>query len=338
MRTLLFLLLATLFVPVAQAQTAGAFARIGFGARGIAMGGAQVADAFGDASPYYNPSLAPFTTRQNLSASAAFLTLDRELQYLQFATPLRPRAGIAAGLIHAGVSNIDGRDASGYHTEDYATDEFALFLAFGLQASDRVALGLGLNFFRADYFENLSPVNSIGIDLGANVRVTEALRLGVAVDDLLARYEWDTSDIYGDAGRTTTDRFPARIRIGAAYQLMGGQTRLTAEYESRLSAREVRGRDVRLSGDTPVQAETSEDLTLHNGLLRIGAEYRPMDIFSVRAGIDRLGAEALGGVRPSAGFMVEQSLGELMLRGEYTLVLEPYALGTMHFIALRVYL
>ena len=113
MKKLLLFLIAVLFVPVAaQAQTAGAFARIGFGARGIAMGGAQVADAFGDASPYYNPSLAPFTAQQSLSATAAFLTLDRELQYLQFATPLQPRAGIAAGLTQASPTSMGAMPAA----------------------------------------------------------------------------------------------------------------------------------------------------------------------------------------------------------------------------------
>ena len=174
--------------------------------------------------------------------------------------------------------------------------------------------------------------------MGFNVRVTEALRLGLAFDDLLARYEWDTSDIYGDAGRTTTDRFPTRIRVGAAYQLMDGQTRLTVEYESRLSDREVRSRTVGFSGDGPVQGTASEELMLHAARLRVGAEYRPVEAFAVRAGVDRLGAEALGGARPSAGFMVAQALGSLQVRGEYAAVLEPYTLGTMHFISLRVYL
>lgn len=336
MRQLIFFLLTLAMVPGAYAQSAGAFSRVGFGARGIAMGGALVADAFGDTSPYYNPSLAPFTAQQNISASAAFMTLDRELQYLQFATPLKPRAGLAAGLIHAGVSNIDGRDNSGYHTADYSTDEFALFLAFGVQASQRVALGLGFTFFRADYFEGLTPVNSIGLDLGFNVRVTEHLRVGFTLDDLLARYEWDTSSIYGDDGRTTTDYFPSRIRVGAAYQLMNGQTRITAEYESRASRREVRTRDVVLSGDLPRQVELTDDLTLQENRLRFGAEYRPMDVFAVRAGLDGVGVT--GGLRPSAGFMVEQGLGELVVRGAYTFVLEPYALGTMHLITLRVLL
>jgi len=339
-KRLLFLIAVGIVLGAAEvrAQETGVFARMGFGARGIAMSNALVADASGHTSPYYNPALAPFIARQSLDASAALMTLDRELQFIQFSTPLRPRAGIAAGLIHAGVSDIDGRDGSGYHTGTFSTDEYALFLAFGVRISERITAGLGLQFFRADYFEDLSPAGSIGLDLGLNVTVTEALRVGVAVDDLLARYSWDTSDLLGSSGRTTSDRFPARLRLGAAYALLGQRLLLTAEYESRFTSSEIRTRDIRLIGDVPREVFTSERLTLHDSRLRLGAEYQPVEAFAVRGGIDRLADGALGSARPSAGFMVEQALGSLLARAEYAFVLEPYAFGTMHLVTLRFFL
>ena len=337
-RLLLIGMVLALGAGGAHAQAPGAFARMGFGARGMAMSNALVADGWGHTSPYYNPALAPFTARQNLEATVAFMTLDRELQFLQFAAPLRPRAGIAAGLVHAGVSEIDGRDGSGYHTRDYSTDEFAVFVAFGLRVSERVTVGLGLQGFRTDLFEGVSPTNSIGLDLGLTVRATEALRLGLAVDDLLARYSWDTSDRFGSAGRTTSDRFPARVRAGASYRLLGEQLLVTAEYESRFTSSEVRRRSVELFGSVPREVVTAERLTFHDSRLRVGAEYQPMDAFAVRAGLDRLLAEEVGGARPSAGFMAEQAVGSLVVRGEYAFVLEPYALGTLHLITLRVFL
>ena len=152
-KLLLIVVILALGAADVHAQSAGAFSRMGFGARGVAMSNALVADASGQASPYYNPALAPFIPQQSLDASAALMTLDRELQFLQFATPLRPRAGIAVGLIHASVSDIDGRDGSGYHTQNFSTDEYALFIAFGVRVSRRVTVGFGLQFFRADYFE-----------------------------------------------------------------------------------------------------------------------------------------------------------------------------------------
>lgn len=334
--TLLWIFL--LLVPGgAAAQSAGAFSRMGFGARGIALGNALVADGLGDGSPYYNPALAPFATGQSMEASAALLSFDRELQFLQFSSPIEPSAGIAVGLIHAGVSNIDGRDNSGYHTRDYSTDEFAFFLAFGTRFSDRVAVGVGLQLFRTDMIDELQPVNSIGIDAGLTADVTEALRLGVAVDDLLARYSWDTSDLYGSAGTTTSDRFPVRVRIGASYRLMNGRAQVLAEYESRISDVEYRTRNVRLVGDQPSETVVAERATIHRSGLRVGGEYRLSDVLALRAGIDRIGS-AVAGTSPSAGFMVEQPVGPMTLRGEYAFLLEPFDTGAMHLITLRVFL
>lgn len=339
-RVLAGLLLLVIAAPhlEARAQAAGSFARMGFGARGVAMSNALVADAFSDGAPYYNPALAPFASGQSLEASAALLSLDRELQFLQFSTPLEPSAGIAGALIHAGVSNIDGRDNSGYHTRDYSTDEFAFLLAFGTHLSSRVTVGVGLQLFRADYLDELEPVNSIGIDLGMMYRATDDLRLGLAVDDLLARYSWDTSDLYGNAGSTTSDRFPVRVRVGAAYRLMGGRAQITAEYESRISSSEHRVRSVELVGDTPSEVVDEERLTMYAARFRAGAEYRPAEAFAIRGGVDRIGADALEGVAPSAGFMVEQPVGPLRMRGEYAFVLEPYSAGGMHLITLRIFL
>ncbi len=322
----------------AHGQGAGVFSRLGFGARGLAMSNALVADVSGDVSPYYNPALAPFATGQSLEATAAFLSLDRELQFLQFATPLRPRAGVAAGLIHAGVSGIDGRDGSGYHTEELSTDEFAFFLAFGTRMGERLTGGIALQLFRADYYEGLAPVNSIGIDLGLTARVTDALSLGLTVDDLLARYSWDTAAIYGEGGNRTSDRFPARLRFGGAYELMGGRARVVAEYESRITSAEVRTRSVASSGGAPLETRPSEQLRLHDSRLRVGAEYRPADVFALRAGLDRIGDDGVAAATPSAGFMVEQPVGTLTLRAEYAFMLEPYAVGSMHFVTLRVFL
>lgn len=329
---------ASLDVREARGQAAGAFARMGFGARGMAMSNALVADAFADGAPYYNPALSPFATGQSLEATAALLSLDRELQFLQFSTPLEPNAGIAAGLIHAGVSKIDGRDNSGYHTRDYSTDEFAFFLAFGTHLTGRLTAGVGLQLFRADYFDELEPVHSIGIDLGLTYQMTEDLRLGFAVDELLARYSWDTSDLYGSAGSTTSDRFPIRLRLGGAYRLMDGRAQVTGEYESRIASSEHRVRSVEIVGDVPSEVVNSEVSTMYDGRLRVGLEYRPTNVFAIRGGVDRIGADALEGVTPSAGFMIEQPVGPLSMRGEYAFVLEPYGAGAMHLITLRIFL
>ena len=321
----------------AQDVAPGAFARIGFSARGIAMGNALVADQTGDASPYYNPALASYSTGQNLAASAAFLSMDRELQFLQFATPIRPSAGVAVGLIHAGVNGIDGRDASGYHTQEYSTDEFALFLAFGNRFGDRIAAGAALKLYRADLLDTVEPPLTLGIDAGLTYTVNEALQLGLVVSDLLAKYSWDTSQAF-EGGRRTTDRFPVRVRVGGLYRMLGDRLHLAAEYESRFTTRERRIRVPSVAGASVSSAFETESLLLHGGRFRLGASYRFIDVFTVRAGLNRIGAGEVDGLQPSAGFEVTQPLGNLDVRAAYAVVIEPYVRDSMHLVTLQFFL
>jgi len=305
----------------------GAFSRLGFGARGMALGNALVADPSADVSPHYNPALLPATSGQRVSASAALLSFDRELQFLEFAAPLGPTAGIGLSLTHAGVSGIDGRNADGVHTETLSTDEFALSLAFGNRFADWLAVGAALTLYQSDLLPETDPVRGFGVDLGARVQATDRLSLAAAVQDLLAKYEWQSGAI---GGRSHTDRFPVRVRVGGSYSLFEERLRLLAEVESRYTARDRRVRQTVVTSGGPRERTRTESFLLHDLRGRVGASYRPLDILRVRAGIDRLGVDGPSGLRPSAGFGVRQSIGDLDLRLSYTATLEPYVRTVMN--------
>ena len=332
------LLAACLLAPLtAHAQYAGAFARYGFGARALSMGSALTADVFGGASPYHNPALAPDLPQQALDASAALMTFDRQLQHLQFAAPLQPRAGIAGGIVHAGVSDIDGRDASGYHTQDYATDEYLFFLTFGVRFSSRVTAGVGLRLYRSDLFDGVRPPTSLGLSVGLTAKLSERLALGVAADDLLAGYDWDTSDVLGEGAGGVSDAFPTRLRAGAAYSLAGGRGVVSAEVEAQLETAEIREvRGIGTSVGFPVVEVSREELRLSTVLLRVGGELWLAEPFALRAGYDRLGAGDFGEALPSAGFAIKQRFGDLDARVDYAAMLEPYGVGTMHSVTLHL--
>ncbi|HUF10295.1 MAG TPA: PorV/PorQ family protein [Rhodothermales bacterium] len=333
---ILAILGALAVVQPAEGQVAGAFARRGFGPRGIAMGNAQTADVFGHGSPWYNPALGPSYSNQSIDASYTFLSHDRRLEYVQFLVPMPPRAGIGAGLIHAGVTNIDGRDASGYHTEYYSTDEFAGFLAFGSRVGEKASVGIAFRFYRSDLLPDLGAASSIGIAVGAAYRVNESWALGLAVDDILSRYEWDTSDVAGSSGRKTTDDFPIRLRVGSAYRTLNDRLILSAEFESRFES--VRGttRTIEVLGGVPLVIESVDERTLHTAHLRAGAEYRFADVFLVRAGLDRLTDGSLSEIIPSLGFSVDQQLGDLGAGFQYVFGKEAYSLGTFHVIGIQL--
>lgn len=297
------------------------------------MGNALGADPSADVSPYYNPALAPNASGQSLTASVALLSFDRQLQSLQFGTELGPTAGVALGLIHAGVSGIDGRDSDGRRTEELSTDEYGLFLAFGNRFAERLSVGASLKLYQADYLDEVSPVLTFGLDLGATVDVTERATVGVVVSDLLAKYEWNTSSA---GGRQNTDRFPVRVRLTGSYGFLeDGKLRVSGEVESRFTSRERRTRQPATSGGAPTTRLETEAVRLHDARARIGVAYPLADILSVRAGVEGVGA---GRLRPSAGFGLREKLGELDVEAGYAAVTEPYVNDILHFITLRVFL
>jgi hypothetical protein len=320
-----------------HAQHAGAFARLGFGARGIAMGNAQAADVFGGTSPYYNPALAPLVEGQSISASVSALSFDRSLQFLQLGAPLQERAGFTVGIVHASVSNIDGRDNSGFHTGSLSVDEYAGFLAFGLKFSDRVSGGINLQIFQSDLYDGLSAARTIGVDLGLAWRIREDLALALVADDLLARYTWDGGSI-GGSGSEVTDTFPRRLRLGAAHSRWDGRWVFSAELESRTTSATYVTYEPRILGDGAARVRNESTLTFQETRFRAGVESRVLDGFAVRAGLEQLGDEMLGTFRPSAGFSAEQPMGELRIRVDYAFGFEAQAGGRMHFVTLRVLL
>ncbi|MGB3542725.1 MAG: hypothetical protein WBA11_07375, partial [Rubrivirga sp.] len=85
-------------VPTSMAQGAGVFARMGMGARSLALP-AQSADRSGLASPYFNPALTPFQPSQGVELSAGILAYDRSFSSVQVAAPLKPKSGFAAGVV-----------------------------------------------------------------------------------------------------------------------------------------------------------------------------------------------------------------------------------------------
>ena len=68
--------------------------RMGFGARGMAMGNAMTAVISGDGQSYYNPAIVPFESEPTVAASYGVLSLDRKLNFLSFTESLKPECWI----------------------------------------------------------------------------------------------------------------------------------------------------------------------------------------------------------------------------------------------------
>jgi hypothetical protein len=293
--------------PAQTAGSAGAFARMGSGARGMGMGNAMTAVISGEIQSYYNPALAAFTDQRSAGATFGILSLDRHLNFLNYAQPIRPTAGISFGLINAGVSNIDGRDADGQQTGDLSTSENQVFLAFSNRLDPRVGIGVAVKLYHSKLYDQVSST-TLGFDLGLCVLVSDDISLGAAVQDLGSKYKWDTQAIYDQNGKSTEDKFPNLRRIAIAYRLPANSGVISAEFENS---------------------------SLHTNVVRIGAEYTPLENFALRGGIDRLDfGDNATGAKPTFGFSVRNAFIDWTPSLTYAYVFESFAPHGMHIITL----
>lgn len=289
--------------------TAGSFARMGYHARGMAMGNALTAVNIGDIHTYYNPALSPFAKERTASASFSMLSLDRYFNFLDYIQSAKPTAGISGGLINSGVRRIDGRDDDGQHTEDYSTSENQFFLSFGNRFDDRISLGITIKLYYYKLFEEVSST-TVGFDAGALILLSEDFTLGLMVQDIGSKYKWDTRPIYGESGLPTTNNFPMLYRGGLCY-------RLPSEY-----------------GIVALDLEISSEKTT---ILRLGTEFRVHEFVQLRGGLDRWDLrDNTTGTKPSLGFGLRKPFEGWTPAIDYAYVFEPFAPSGIHVVTVSI--
>lgn len=290
--------------------TAGAFARMGFHARGMAMGNALTAMRYREIQTYYNPALAPFAQGHTAAVSFGILSLDRSLNFLSYTLNAPPTAGVSVGLINAGVRDIDGRDNDGVHTENYSTSENQFYLSLANKFDERVSVGMSVKIYYHKLFEEVSST-TVGFDAGIVVLATDEITIGFIVQDIGSKYKWDTSPIYGQSGTTSSEKFPALIRVGATYAILDG------------------------AGVISLDLERSSVRTL---LVRFGGEFLIHDLFSIRGGLDRWNLkDNTAGAKPSLGFSLSKPFDDWVPKLDYAFVFEPFAPSDIHMITLSVH-
>jgi hypothetical protein len=291
-----------------SANNAGAFARMGFGARGISMGNAMTAVTTGDVSTYYNPAVAAFSDRRTAAASFGILSLDRRLNYLSYTQSVQPTAGLSFGIINAGVGNIDGRDANGNHTENYSTFENQFYLAFSNRVHPDVSIGVAAKLYYSKLFTDVKST-TVGFDVGICVHIIEQLYGGIALQDLASKYDWNTQTLYADPyGKQTTEKFPTLRRFGLSYVLPADIGLVAADFENSSN---------------------------NTNILRFGAEYHALEYFTIRCGVDRLDlGDNATGAKPTFGFTAQKSLGSWTPALTYAYAYESFAPQAIHIITL----
>lgn len=310
------MLTSLLFLPViALAQPAGyaaAYSRLGFGPRGMGMGNTLSSTAQDGIYSYYNPALTALAKKSNqIDLSTSAMSFDRRLNTLNATFKLPPSAGISIAILNASVSDIDGRDNSGYPTRILSTNEFQFLTAFGINIRDNLQFGTGIKLNLASYHKELSNAQSFGFDVGVLYHPLKNWSVALTIQDLLASYSWNSGDLYGGMlSSQTTDSFPVRFNFG-----------------NTLLIRD----DLLMSITLGYLSASSENYRQ----LRSGLKFEAHQRISLRAGwqIDDLSAIKHSN-RPSAGFSIHLPFDRLSPSVDYAFMFEPNQISAMHIFGL----
>ncbi|MFA7289610.1 MAG: hypothetical protein WC055_12105 [Melioribacteraceae bacterium] len=299
---------------------AGSFSRMGFGARGIGMGNALSAITSGHLSSYYNPALAPFQIDNSFQTSYSFLSLDRTLNFISFTKKFemgksrgdtsksRSVAGLSAGIINAGVSNIELRDGQGNKYDEVSTSENLIYVSLANRFSSKLAIGLTFRFYYFKLIEDLSA-SSLGFDLGALYSLTDRINVSLVLSDINSKYKWDTGTLYGANGNNTDNKFPLSKKIGISYNM--------PEYKL-------------------VTALELESYNSSTTFVRAGAEYFIIDELALRGGIDKMNINNSDfPMRPSFGFSYFYTINKLVIGVDYAFAIEPYSTHDQHILGIN---
>ena len=271
----------------------------------MGMSNAMAGVRSGELSGFYNPAVVPFAVGRTASIGTSFMSLDRHLNSLFYSQPIDTNAGIAVGILNSGVSNIDGRDADGFHTENYSTSENLFMLSFGLKIR-KITIGITPKLYYSSLFSKFSA-KTLGFDFGILYPFNRHLSFGLVIKDVRAEYKWDSSVLYDVQGNTTNEKFLLRKILGASY-LLDDLGLVSAEIETN-------------------------SLTT---IVRLGAEALLLESLTVRAGIDGWDLHDSQRAHPSFGISFDTGYTTYSPVINYAFVVEPYGLFAEHVLSLSV--
>lgn len=227
---------------------AGAFLRLGAGARAIAMGNAYTGVAEEVSAVYWNPAVLGYLERRQFLGMYSSLSLERQHSFIAYAQPnVFKGFTVGAGWLHFGVGEIDGRDVSGNPSGKFDNSENAFLLAAGFQRGFW-AVGATAKYLR----HSLASASASGFSFDAGMQLRffkELFSVGLVAQDLLGEMKWNTP------AQTTTE-LPGVLRGGVAIKPSAFPVILSGEL-------------VRLNGKLDWRA---------------GGEYRILKALGVRAG------------------------------------------------------
>lgn len=201
-------------------RTAADFLLIGGGSRAAGMSGAFTAVSQGASASWWNPAgLTSLEGGQVVLGHYAWLQ-DVTVEQGAFALNRSDRFSIAASLTYLDYGKIDGYNASGTYTGDIPAYDWSGALSIGVQATDRLSLGLTAKFIN----QRIDDINSAGVaaDFGLLYHF-DRLSLGAVVANLGPKMTFENVD----------ENLPLVGRVGVAFNPLNKSLLTSIDLEMR---------------------------------------------------------------------------------------------------------
>lgn len=216
-----------------SAGQAGAYLKMGVGARALGMGSAFTAVANDSTAAFWNPAGLAKLKKHEASFMHANLTDDRDYNFFNYAHVLKGKDGksngtLALSHISFGIDGIPetrehedlpanpgvmvpDTDANGNviiysYFEDKETNTF---VSYGKAVTDKFYAGLNLKYLKHSLFDK--KADTMGLDFGLMYDWNEKTTVGLSVRDIGESMDWNT-----EAG--TKDDVPVTTTLGIAHQ------------------------------------------------------------------------------------------------------------------------
>ncbi|OGK08059.1 MAG: hypothetical protein A2W80_10810 [Candidatus Riflebacteria bacterium GWC2_50_8] len=223
-----------------SAGQAGAYLKMGVGARALGMGSAFTALANDSTAAFWNPAGLARLEQSEASFMHADLTMDREYNFFNYAHVLKDKSGKKNGVaalshVSFGVDGIpetrmatndadkpatrpDGTYTAGenvYIFSYFKDAEKNTFGSYARKLSDKLYGGVNLKYLKHELFTN--SASTWGLDFGLLYEACEKTTLGLSVRDIGETLDWNTASGH-------EDDVPLTTTFGVAYKARSNLT------------------------------------------------------------------------------------------------------------------
>ena len=192
-------------------STAGAYLRLGVGARPLGMGGAFTAVANDVYATYWNPAGLVQLQSFQIGSMYTIMTLDRKYSFLSFALPIGNSLALGITGIDYRIGQIERRDETETLLGTFDNAENAFSVSIGISPLKNLYLGGNYKFLLHQLADKRAT--GYGFDVGVLLRPLKYFSVGMVVQDMNSNLEWNTDSNH-------EDHLPLSARGGVALRLL----------------------------------------------------------------------------------------------------------------------